>query len=94
MLKSWSLMVIFSIVILRQFPEIIVIRDVISEWARFADAWNSLQFIKGYFAGLFLKNIFLYNGYLYNGFFSRNGSKDVVSGKDVLLGVRKIKNNI
>jgi len=36
MLKSRNLMVIFSIVIIRQFPEIVVIRDVISGWDRFA----------------------------------------------------------
>jgi len=38
MLKSRSLMVIFSIVILRQFPEIKIIGiiDIISGWACFA----------------------------------------------------------
>jgi len=34
MLKIRSLLVIFSTVILRQFLEIIVIRDIISGWAR------------------------------------------------------------
>jgi len=46
MLKSKSLMVISSIAILRQFTEIIIIRDIISGLARFAYfeiCYNSLK---------------------------------------------------
>jgi len=49
MLKSRSLMVFFSIVILQQFQEIIVIRDVISGCAHFAYVVIRYNFLKRQF---------------------------------------------